>query len=72
MVKMGYTETNSWSINEATHGTTMAGTKWTLAVQAFDKVGIGSSPVEKAQYLNTKALGSVWSSPLTKLTVPSE
>lgn len=71
MIDMGYTETNSWSIDEATHGTPMAGTKWTLAVQTFTRKGVGADAIAKAKELNENALGSAWSTPLTKVTLPA-
>lgn len=42
----------------------------TFAVQAYDKVGIGNTPDDKAKYLASNSTGSTWSSPLTKVTVP--
>lgn len=68
MIYMGYSETKTWTLTEATHGQPMTG-KWTLAVQAFDVVGQGANDIEKAAYLNEHALGSAWSNPYTKITV---
>lgn len=71
LTSMGYSETTSWELPESVHGSTMAGKEFTLAVQAYNEVGVGSTPIDKANYLHDGEFeGSVWSSPLTKVTIP--
>lgn len=70
-VKMGYTETNAWTLFNSKVPTTESGDKLYFYVQVYDEVGIGSNDVEKAQYLHDgEFTGSAWSEPviLTKTT----
>ncbi|WP_225667007.1 fibronectin type III domain-containing protein [Lactococcus garvieae] len=61
---MGYSESDSWSLTQADVPALQTGDKFYLYVQSFNKVGVGANDIEKAQYLNTTALGSAWSIPV--------
>lgn len=61
---MGYTESNSWALASGDVPSLQPGDKLYLYVQTFNEVGTGANDIEKAQYLNTNALGSEWSEPV--------
>lgn len=61
---MGYSESDSWSLTQTDVPVLQPGDKLYLYVQSFNKIGVGASDIEKAQYLNTTALGSAWSVPV--------
>lgn len=75
LVDMGYTETTTWELPESVHGVPMSGEKFTLAVQAFKtKSTISGTGVEKARDMHDNhqdGSQSEWSTPLTKITMPS-
>ncbi len=58
---MGYSETTDWTLAAADVPAHTAGDTIYFYAQAFDKVGTGSTDIEKAQNLNSTALGSDWS-----------
>lgn len=67
---MGYSETPNWSLTSAAHGSAITGKKFTVTVQTYDELGVGSTPVEKAAYLHDgNFLGSPWSN-LVTITLP--
>lgn len=70
---MYYTEdpVTELTVDDALTGETLAGqSKW-FYVQAFNRVGEGANDIEKAQDLNTNALGSEWSTPALQVDFPA-
>ncbi|MFB8699855.1 fibronectin type III domain-containing protein [Enterococcus hirae] len=67
-IKMGYSETNSWSLEAVDVPPLEEGDKIYLYVQTFNVLGEGANDIEKAEFLNENKLGSAWSDPavLTK------
>jgi hypothetical protein len=68
---MGYTESNSWALASGDVPSLQPGDKLYLYVQTFNEVGTGANDIEKAQYLNTNALGSDWSEPVVLTVAPA-
>mgnify|MGYP004715967261 CR=1 FL=1 len=58
---VGYSGTTDWTLSAADVPAHAAGDTIYFYAQAFNKVGTGSTDIEKAQNLNTTALGSDWS-----------
>ncbi|WP_429940776.1 fibronectin type III domain-containing protein [Enterococcus sp. DIV0240a] len=70
-VKMGYTETNSWTLAAGDVPTLAEGDTINLFIQAYPVVGVGANDIEKARYLHDgNFLGSAWSEPII-LTKPT-
>lgn len=63
-IKMGYSETNSWTLAAKDVPSLNSTDKIYLYVQTFNKKGTGANDIEKAAYLNENALGSAWSDPV--------
>ncbi len=62
---MGYSETNSWTLQAADVPTLEAGDDIFIYVQAYKEKGIGTDDVEKAKYLHDgEFTGSDWSEPV--------
>lgn len=61
-VYMGYSESNSFTLDSTDVPTHSAGDKIYFYVQAFSETGAGSTGIDKAQELNAgEHLGSDWS-----------
>lgn len=59
---MGYTETNSWTLQAADVPALKTGDKLYLYVQAYKEKGVGADDVAKAIYLHDgEFTGSAWS-----------
>lgn len=68
---MGYSETNTWTLDAADVPTLTQDDKIYLYVQAYNVKGVGEDNIEKARYLHDgDFIGSAWSQPveLTKTT----
>lgn len=66
-IYMGYSETNKFTLKAADIPVgAVAGDKIPFCVQAFDRVGVGATDIEKAAYLNDNdhITGSAWSQPV--------
>lgn len=62
---MGYTETNSWTLDAKDVPTLSVGDKIPIYVQAYKQKGVGASDVDKARYLHDGPFtGSAWSDPV--------
>lgn len=73
LTSMGYTETPKWTLDDDLATAPIANSTFTLAVQAYREKGVGENQAEKARYLHDgEFLGSEWSTPLLKVTTPSE
>ncbi|HFC9196351.1 fibronectin type III domain-containing protein [Enterococcus lactis] len=63
--KMGYTETNSWTLSAADMPHLEAGDEIRFYIQTYNVVGQGANDIEKARYLHDgEFLGSAWSRPV--------
>lgn len=69
-VKMGYTETNSWTLSAANVPTLADNDKLYLYIQAFSDLGEGANDIEKAKFLNENKFGSEWSEPIVLTKTP--
>ncbi|WP_242526922.1 MULTISPECIES: fibronectin type III domain-containing protein [Lactococcus] len=63
---MGYSETNSWTLQAANVPVLETGDEIYLYVQAYKEKGVGADDVEKAAYLHDgEFIGSAWSAVVT-------
>lgn len=63
---MGYSETNSWTLQAANVPVLETGDKIYFYVQAYKEKGVGADDVEKAAYLHDgEFTGSAWSEVVT-------
>lgn len=70
-VKMGYTETNSWTLAAGDVPTLEEGDKLYIYIQTYNEVGHGNTDIEKARYLHDgDFLGSPWSVPVVLTKSP--
>ncbi len=70
-VKMGYTETNTWTLDAADVPTLSEGDTLNLFIQAYPTTGVGANDIEKARYLHDgNFLGSAWSEPIVLTKTP--
>lgn len=63
-VKMGYSETNNWTLAAEDVPILEAGDEIYFYVQTFNNLGEGANDIEKAAFLNENKLGSAWSNPV--------
>lgn len=64
-VKMGYTETNTWTLAAEDVPPLEVGEKLYFYIQTYNVVGEGANDVEKARYLHDGNFrGSEWSEPV--------
>lgn len=64
-IKMGYTETSSWTLAAENVPALSEGDKIYIYVQAYNDLGGGADEIEKARYLHDgEFIGSAWSIPV--------
>ncbi|EPF4429086.1 fibronectin type III domain-containing protein [Escherichia coli] len=63
--KMGYTETNSWTLSAEDMPQLETDDEIRFYIQTYNEVGEGSNDIEKARYLHDGPFtGSAWSEPI--------
>lgn len=69
--KMGYTETNSWTLSAEDMPQLEAGDEIRFYIQTYNEVGQGANDTEKARYLHDgNFTGSPWSEPVVLTKTP--
>lgn len=70
-IYMQYSEVSEYTMTDEIYNAALADTTVYFWVQSFNKLGEGSSDIDKAQWLNSTQQGSEWS-PLIKVDFPTK